>query len=284
MHPTPTRVAVITGASSGIGYATAEAFARQGWAVVLAARRTERITALAEQIIANGGTALVVPTDVTQADDRAKLIAQTLAHFGRLDVLVNNAGRGHFGRTADLDIATIREVFELNVIAPIMLTQLALPELQRQRGMVINIASIAGRVATPPLNVYNATKFALIGWTEATRRELRRTGVRLCIVDPGPINTEFSSAAEGSHTSPGAKPSGWPATLVARRIVRLVRHPRREIIIPRIYGPAMWLNHAFPAVIDWIVGRGLPQAPQSPHETAQVGTTHEAAAGGSRAD
>lgn len=277
MHITPARVAIITGASSGIGYATAQAFARQGWAVVLAARRVERITTLADQIIANGGTALVVPTDVTQPADRASLIAQTLAHFGRLDVLMNNAGRGHYARTADLDIETIREVFELNVIAPIMLTKLALPALQRQRGMVINIASIAGRVATPPLNIYNATKFALIGWTEATRRELRRSGVRFCIVDPGPISTEFDVAAEGSQTSPDAKPGGWPAALVARRIVRLVRHPRREIIIPRVFGPAIWLNHAFPAVIDWATGRGISPAPPIAQHTAPSSPVRETA-------
>ncbi|HKD77428.1 MAG TPA: SDR family NAD(P)-dependent oxidoreductase, partial [Ktedonobacterales bacterium] len=209
-----------------------------------------------------GGAALSVTADVTDAHDREALIAQTQERFGRIDALINNAGRGYVTSTVDMSAGDIRTDFELNVVAPMLLTQLALPELRRHRGIVINVASIAGRIAVPPLTIYNATKFALIGWSEAMRRELRAQGVRVCIVDPGPIATEFGVATIGSQDDATKPPTGLSADVVARRIVRLMAHPQREIVIPRIYRLAIILNQWLPGLIDMgtarMVRRDLP--------------------------
>jgi short-subunit dehydrogenase len=262
MHQVSQRVAIVTGASSGIGMATAEQLAQRGFAVVIAARRQDRLAALAERVSAAGGTPLAVTIDVTDAHDRESLIAQTQERFGRIDLLINNAGRGYVTSTADMSAGDIRAIFELNVVAPMLLTQLALPELRRNRGMVVNVASIAGRIAVPPLNIYNASKFALIGWSEAMRRELRAQGIRICIVDPGPIATEFDIASIGSQADATKAPTGLSADVVARRIVRLIAHPRREIVIPRIYRLAIILNQWLPGIIDVgtarMVRRDLP--------------------------
>ncbi len=253
---TAQQVALITGASSGIGAATAEAFARAGWAVAGVARRADLLSALAERVTAAGGTITTLTADVTIPADRDRIVSETAARFGRIDVLVNNAGRGSFASTLHQDEADVRYVFELNVMAPVLLTQRALPELLKTRGMIINIASVAGRIGLAALNIYNATKFALIGWSEATRRELGAQGVRVCIVDPGPVATEFESAIGGKEPSEYPTPRGLPVKVVARRIVNLTRHPRREIVVPRIYRGAIALNRVAPGVIDWALARG----------------------------
>ena len=180
------RVAIITGASSGVGEAAAHAFARAGAKVVLAARSSEKIESLVKQI---GG--LAVPTDVSRLDDLQTLVDQTLAAYGRIDVLVNNAAANARGDLDTLDPHDIATVIDTNLKAPLLLTRIALPHLRVSKGVVVNVASIAGHVPLPHESPYCASKWGLRGFTFALRQELKAAGVAVCVVSPGPISTPF---------------------------------------------------------------------------------------------
>lgn len=180
------KIAIITGASSGVGEAAARAFAARGAKVVLAARSKDKIEALAAEL---GG--LAVATDVTKADDRAALIEQTVATYGVIDILVNNAGFNSRGEFENLPTDGIQGIIETNLLAPMMLSHAAMPQLIASKGVVINVASIAGHVPLPGESPYCASKWGLRGFTFAVREEMRDKGVALCAVSPGPIDTPF---------------------------------------------------------------------------------------------
>jgi len=180
------KVAIITGASSGVGEAAARGFALAGARVVLAARSGEKIASLAQQL---GG--LAVTTDVSRFNDLQALVDRTLATFGRIDVLVNNAAANTRGDLDALDPQSIATVIDTNLKAPLLLTRLALPHLRTTKGVVVNVASIAGHVPLPHEAAYCASKWGLRGFTFALRQELRATGVAACVVSPGPIATPF---------------------------------------------------------------------------------------------
>lgn len=180
------KVVIITGASSGVGEAAARSFARAGARVVLAARSRDKIESLSQAI---GG--LAVPTDVSRFDDLQALVDQTLAAHGRIDVLVNNAAANARGTFDTLDPAGIAAVIDTNLKAPLLLTRLALPHLRSSRGVVVNVASIAGHVPLPHEGPYCASKWGLRGFTFALRQELQAAGVAFCVVSPGPIATPF---------------------------------------------------------------------------------------------
>lgn len=180
------KVAIITGASSGVGEAAAHAFARAGARMVLAARSVDKIASLATQV---GG--LAVPTDVNRLDDLRALVDQALAAYGRIDVLVNNAAANARGDLDTLDPHGIATVIDTNLKAPLLLTRLALPHLRATKGVVVNVASIAGHVPLPHESPYCASKWGLRGFTFALRQELKSAGVAVCVVSPGPISTPF---------------------------------------------------------------------------------------------
>jgi len=185
-HPLAGKVVIITGASSGVGEAAARSFASAGAKVVLAARTAAKIEQLAQSI-----SGLAVPTDVTDLAALRQLVARTLATFGRIDVLVNNAAANARGTLDSLDPDAIATVIDTNLKAPLLLTRLALPHLRESRGVVVNVASIAGHVPLPHEAPYCASKWGLRGFTFAVRHELKDAGVALCVVSPGPIATPF---------------------------------------------------------------------------------------------
>ena len=180
------KVVIVTGASSGVGEAAARAFARAGAKVVLAARSADKIASLAKQV---GG--LAAPTDVSRLDELQALIDQALAAYGRIDVLVNNAAANARGDLDTLDPHGIATVIDTNLKAPLLLTRLALPHLRATKGVVVNVASIAGHVPLPHESPYCASKWGLRGFTFALRQELKPAGVAVCVVSPGPISTPF---------------------------------------------------------------------------------------------
>jgi NAD(P)-dependent dehydrogenase (short-subunit alcohol dehydrogenase family) len=180
------KVAIVTGASSGVGEATVRLFAKRGAKVVLAARTAEKIEALAREV-----GALAVPTDVTKREDLRALVEKTVSAHGRLDVLVNNAGFNSRGAFDSLSLEGIEAVIDTNLKAPMLLTRIALPHLRAARGVVVNVASIAGHIPLPGESPYCASKWGLRGFTFAVREELRTAGVALCAVSPGPIATPF---------------------------------------------------------------------------------------------
>ncbi len=196
------QVVIITGASSGIGAATARMLARAGAHVVLAARRRERLEELKQEIEQTGGHAEVVAADITSAEDRARLVQTALAVNGRIDALVNNAGYGTRGPVELVPVEKIRQNFELNVFALIALTQLVIPGMRRAgRGRIVNVSSVAGRVARPLSSIYDSTKHALEAISDGLRGELAPFGVLVVVIEPGFILTEFVEAANEASQS-----------------------------------------------------------------------------------
>jgi short-subunit dehydrogenase len=235
------KVALVTGASSGIGAALAVEAAREGYCrLALTARRTDRLEEVARRVRELGGEPLVVPADLADPGAPERIIAAVLDRFGGLDVLVNNAGLGLFEPYSTAPPGDVRRQVEVNLVAPLVLTRLALPHLLERQGTVINIGSAITYFPNPGLGAYGATKAGLAYWNDALRRELRHRGLRVCLVEPGPVATEFFDAA------PGRGPGGYdpffdrpPAFLhadaarFARRVVRLIEHPRRRLSAPR---------------------------------------------------
>lgn len=195
------QVIIITGASAGIGEATARRLARGGAKVVITARRPDRLETLAREIDPSGTRVLAVAGDITSDTDRRKLVEAALAKFGRIDGLVNNAGYGTRGPVEIAPIDVIRKNYETNVFSLIALTQLVLPAMrERGSGCIVNIGSVAGRIARPLSSIYDSTKHALEALTDGLRGELKPFGVRVTLIRPGFILTEFVDAANAAST------------------------------------------------------------------------------------
>jgi NADP-dependent 3-hydroxy acid dehydrogenase YdfG len=197
-------VAVVTGASSGIGAATARRLADHGASVALVARRRDRLQALAAEIEQAGGTALVVEADITNRAQAEAAVQQTVDRFGRLDTLVNNAGLMLLGPVIDAEVEQWERMIAINIQGLLYTTRAALPHLlkaaddgPRRVADIVNISSIAGRVAWNGYGVYNLTKFGVNGFTEALRQELTQRHVRVGVLEPGGVATEL-----GSHNTP----------------------------------------------------------------------------------
>jgi len=193
-------VALVTGASSGIGEASAAALAVEGAAVALVARRRDRLDGLASRIAGAGGTALVIETDVTAENDAREAVRRTVGELGRLDILLNNAGVMLLGRIEGADTSQWRRMLDLNVTALMTLSHAALPHLLEAasgepRGVadIINVSSVAGRVARVGSGAYNASKWAVNAFSDALRQEVTGRHVRVGLVEPGAVDTELAS-------------------------------------------------------------------------------------------
>jgi NADP-dependent 3-hydroxy acid dehydrogenase YdfG len=188
------RVVAVTGASSGIGEATALACAKAGAAVSLAARRFENIEQLAERITGDGGTALAIETDVGEEDQAQRFVERTASDLGRIDVLVNNAGVMLLGPIADAPTDEWRQMIHANVYGVLYCTHAALPLMREQgSGHVVNVSSVAGRFARAGSGVYNLTKFGVGAFSEALRQEVAPLGIRVTLIEPGAVATELPS-------------------------------------------------------------------------------------------
>jgi NADP-dependent 3-hydroxy acid dehydrogenase YdfG len=192
-------VALVTGASSGIGEATALSLAAEGASVAIAARRRDRLEALAERI-GSGSKVLVLETDVTDGEQVRAMVDRTVAELGRLDTLVNNAGVMLLGPIVDAPIEEWRRMVELNVLGLLYCTHAALPHLLRAAeddprhvADVVNVSSVAGRVARQGSGVYNATKFGVVAFSESLRQEVTKRHVRVSVVEPGAVMTELAT-------------------------------------------------------------------------------------------
>jgi short-subunit dehydrogenase len=220
-------VVVVTGASSGIGHATALAFASKGARLALGARRLDRLNAIAKRCFERGSPDVSVRRlDVGQREDARAFVAAALRDHERIDVLVNNAGVGWMGRFHEMPEEKVEELVATNLKGVIATTQAALPAmLERGQGVIINVSSVVGFRAAPYSAVYSATKHAIVGLSHALRGELSGTGVKVCVVYPGVTKTEFFNSTEA--------PVGpmYSASWVAKLIVRTARFPRRDAIV-----------------------------------------------------
>jgi short-subunit dehydrogenase len=254
-------VILITGASSGIGAATARLFAKQGYRAILAARRQEKLDALVDEIKSEGGEALALPTDIAQFEQIDNLVSQSINHFGQIDVLLNNAGLGRLSWLETLDPQTdIDFQIQVNLTGLIQTTRMVLPHmLARQQGHIINMGSIAGLIATPSYSVYAATKYGLRGFIEALRREVGIRGIEVTGIYPGGVATEFGGKA-GIKRKTGISTPNFlklSAEDVAQTVLRVVGKPRRAVIIPGLMRPMVWLSMVFPGLVDQIIERSF---------------------------
>ena len=199
------QVVVVTGASSGIGRSLALGWAKRGACVVISGRDEVALAAVKREIEAAGGEALSEPGDVTDPRARIRLIERARRERGRIDVLVNNAGRGYYSAIRDIDLGELEALFALNVIAPVHLTQLALDDLARSSGTVVMVSSIAGVAAVAKMGAYAATKFALEAVSMSLRAEVSALGISVVVVRPGPVETPFRANSVTRNTEPGVR-------------------------------------------------------------------------------
>ncbi len=237
------RVALITGASSGIGEVTARKLAGEGLKVVLVARREDRLNALAEEIRQAGGQALVVAADLTQDEARQHVYRRAREAYGQVDVLVNNAGLGWYGYSADMPWQKARQIVQVNVEAVVHFTLLFLPEMRaRDDGHVINVGSIAGSLPSQGVAIYCATKSFVDSFTTALYREMQGTNVRVSVIRPGAVSTDFfdNSSTHGLRL-PAEKLSIRPEA-VANCVWSLLRRPRRVAYVPAVLWFVPWVE------------------------------------------
>jgi NAD(P)-dependent dehydrogenase (short-subunit alcohol dehydrogenase family) len=243
-------VTIITGASGGIGRATAEAFAGAGARLVLAARSSERLAALTSALETRGAEVLAVPTDVTCEADVRKLVDKAIARFGRVDIAICNAGIYIRGAAKDLPLEAIERCMNVNFYGTVHLIRAVLPLMLAQRsGHIVAVTSVDGRKGLPPDAAYVASKFAATGFMDVVRQELRGTGVFASTVLPGRVDTPMIATLDVPLAS--AKIS---SARVGRAVLRAVRRRRREIVIPFIGPKALIVFSAlWPGAGDWLV-------------------------------
>ncbi|MCB4757577.1 MAG: SDR family NAD(P)-dependent oxidoreductase [Elusimicrobia bacterium] len=243
------KVVIVTGASSGIGESTAKLFSRKGAKVILAARRKDKLESLVGTL--KNSTAIV--TDVTDEKSVRNLIEQTIKQYGRIDILVNNAGILLYKPMLESSSQEIRSVMETNFFAAVSCTHAVMPVMLKQKsGVIVNVASIAGRVGFPNLGYYCASKFAMIGFSETLRQELSRAGIFVSTVCPGTVYTPMTqeivdNAVERRKYVMPIKPEK-----VAAEILKAIEKRKIEVFVPRVTHLLYLLHFFFPKFVEWL--------------------------------
>ena len=247
------KIAIVTGASSGIGAATAKRLAREGMQVILVARRQDRLEALEAEIRQAGGQAHAIVADLTREAERRRVFEEVERCYGNIDVLVNNAGLGWYGYGDEMSWKTAWEMLQVNVEAVVQLSLSFLtPMRHRNAGHIINVGSISGSLPSQGIALYGATKSFLDNFTTALHRELAGTRVHVSVVRAGPVRTEFGAAAlsreNGGHVP--TEKVGVTADVVAGQIWKLILRPRRVVYVPGWLSIVPWAELAFGWIID----------------------------------
>ncbi len=242
------KVVLITGASQGIGAACARVFHERGALLSLTARSPDLLLEV------GGVGAVITPGDITLDETRHRAVEATLRRFGRIDILINNAGAGLYSPAWNVDEEKVRELFELNVFAPLALTQIVVPYMRRQRqGVIVNVGSIAGRITFPWFTLYSVSKYAIGSLTEGLRMELKRDGIHAITVCPGYVDTRFQSNIIGGKV-PSALGRYRRFTITADEcagaIARGVERDARTVMAPRIGWLLVALARLFPKVVE----------------------------------
>jgi NADP-dependent 3-hydroxy acid dehydrogenase YdfG len=243
------KIAIVTGASRGLGRATALALAREGAHVALAARNETALQEAAQAIRAQGREALVVPTDVTQQEQVEHMVAEVLAHWGRVDIFIANAGQYVRCCVPELTVAHVERAMAINFYGALYGLLAVLPHmLDRKSGHLVLVSSLDGKKGIPIDAPYVSTKFALAGLGEVMRQELRGTGVHVTTIFPGRIDTPFIEDLKMPWISPKYSPE-----MVARAIVKGIQRHKPEVIVPGFYRLYVLLGVLSPRLSDWFV-------------------------------
>ena len=252
-HPIPLmridgKVVLITGASEGIGAACAAEFAASGAKLALNARNPEKLRASAPK------DALLVPGDLTVDADRRSVVERTLAHYGAIDILINNAGAGYYQPSWEMPMEDVRYLMELNFFAPLAMTQLVVPTMRARRsGMIVNVGSIAGKVPLPWMSIYTVSKYALGALTDCQRMELKRDGIHTLVVCPGYVKTNFQKNVKYGKTPERvqkARRSAITAETCARALRHGVERDARTVVTPRIGWFFVIAMRLFPSLVE----------------------------------
>jgi len=246
-------VVLLTGGSRGIGPVVAEALAKRGAVLALAARSESALLDVARRLSELGTETLVAPVDLRESSQREKLVADVQLKFGKIDMLVNNAGLESEGAYAELSWPSIQETIEVNLLAPMALTRLVLPRmLERNTGHIVNIASIAAKSGAPYAATYSGTKAGLAEWSRAMRLELASTGVRFSTIFPGYVS-EVGMFAKFGMQPPWMVGSCSPSQ-VAEAVVHAIEKGRVEAIInSRPLRYSFMINELSPRIGDWLM-------------------------------
>jgi NAD(P)-dependent dehydrogenase (short-subunit alcohol dehydrogenase family) len=245
------KVALVTGASMGIGEAIARRFAAEGARVALAARSVGKLEAVARALPTE---ALVVPADVSQPDQVRAMVARTIEYFGRLDILVNNAAVGMYASVAEMKPEQFEHLVATNYLGPVHAIQAAVPQMRKQGGgTIVNISSVAGKVAIPWMGAYCSSKFALNALSSSLRMELRTENIHVVIVCPGRVRTPFTKNAYKDFATRPLYPGGISADRVALAVLRAVLRRRREIVVPADNRLLGWIHGLFPGLVDRVM-------------------------------
>lgn len=253
------KIAVVTGASMGIGEAIVQLFAAEGASIVLASRDASRVEAARQRVAAavpgSGDRMISVACDVTRRPDLERLLATALQKFGRVDVWVNNAGFGLVDSVQRMDMDACRRMFDTNLFGTITAMQVVIPRLREQgSGAIVNISSVAGSIGVPYMAAYGATKHALNCITRAARLELQKTGVHINNVCPGYVKTEFSANVVRGQDNIGVAGSvkkGITAEQVARAVLKAYVKNKREVTVPWRDNLTIGLYRLMPSFFEW---------------------------------
>jgi NAD(P)-dependent dehydrogenase (short-subunit alcohol dehydrogenase family) len=257
------KTVIVTGASGGLGLAIAQAFSAAGANLVMAARGAETLEKAAADLAHQGGQVMAIPTDVTRDEDVRRLLEQTIERFGRLDVLVNNAGRSARRAVLDTTPDDFQQLLDLNLLAVVRTTRAAAPHLLASHGHLVNIGSLAGKAASRYMGAYPASKFALTAYTQQLRLELGPQGLHVLLVCPGPIARDqprpavsqpvAGVPADALKPGAGVKTRALRPETIAAAILRACHERRGELVFPASARVLFALMQLSPRLADWLV-------------------------------
>jgi len=251
---------VITGASAGIGRELARQLAAKGAKLALAARSAEALEATRAECLKAGSSAITVIADVAKPEDCRQIVERTVAEFGSVDVLINNAGisiYSPFDKVTDLQV--FQRIMEINYLGAVYCTHFALPNLKKTRGLLVAISSLQGKTGFPDSSAYSASKHAMQGFFDSLRIELLPTGVDVLIVCPGPVGTSIHTRRLGGdgklseESLQRTNDQGMPVDVCARQIVRAIERRRRELVMTAAGKAGQWIKLIAPGLIDRFV-------------------------------
>lgn len=263
------KVVIVTGASSGIGKATAIEFARNGSRVVIAARSSDRLAELAKEITAMGTDVLICPTDVAKEDECRRLVEKTVEKFGTVHILINNAGISMRALFEDVDLAVLKRLMDVNFWGTVYCTKYALPHIVKNRGSIVGVSSTAGFHGLPGRTGYSASKFAINGFLETIRIEYLKEKLHVMIIAPGFTASEVRKhalLADGTEqgNSPREEKKLASPEFVARWILKGIRKKKRNKIMTWAGRFTALLQRIIPAVVDYAYYLEMKREPNSP--------------------